>query len=171
MTAPPSSTQPTLQSTKKGGFLAERLRTKGWSIRDAAQYLGVSRQRLYPVFEDPGRARLWECAIAGIPQCTQQIKEELRIARAAKLKLKPVREVPVERPEFEIGDEVVAIRSSGLAEEDERAHIVRLRGSQQTKDLQLLVQGPEGEEWLPEKTFRYYFESTGLNIKRSGGIR
>lgn len=171
MTAPPSSTQPTLQSTKKGGFLAERLRTKGWSIRDAAQYLGVSRQRLYTVFEDPGRARLWECAIAGIPQCTQQIKEELRIARAAKLKLKPVREVPVERPEFEIGDEVVAIRSSGLAEEDERAHIVRLRGSQQTKDLQLLVQGPEGEEWLPEKTFRYYFESTGLNIKRSGGIR
>ena len=171
MTAPPSSTQPTLQSTKKGGFLAERLRTKGWSIRDAAQYLGVSRQRLYTVFEDPGRARLWECAIAGIPQCTPQIKEELRTARAAKLKLKPVREVPVERPEFEIGDEVVAIRSSGLAEEDERAHIVRLRGSQQTKDLQLLVQGPEGEEWLPEKTFRYYFESTGLNIKRSGGIR
>ena len=171
MTAPPSSTQPTLQSTKKGGFLAERLRTKGWSIRDAAQYLGVSRQRLYTVFEDPGRARLWECAIAGIPQCTQQIKEELRTARAAKLKLKPVREVPVERPEFEIGDEVVAIRSSGLAEEDERAHIVRLRGSQQTKDLQLLVQGPEGEEWLPEQTFRYYFESTGLNIKRSGGIR
>ena len=171
MTAPPSSIQPALQSTKKGGFLAERLRTKGWSIRDAAQYLGVSRQRLYTVFEDPGRARLWECAIAGIPQCTQQIKEELRTARAAKLKLKPVREVPVERPEFEIGDEVVAIRSSGLAEEDERAHIVRLRGSQQTKDLQLLVQGPEGEEWLPEKTFRYYFESTGLNIKRSGGIR
>ena len=171
MTAPPSSTPPTLQSTKKGGFLAERLRTKGWSIRDAAQYLGVSRQRLYTVFEDPGRARLWECAIAGIPQCTQQIKEELRTARAAKHKLKPVREVPVERPEFEIGDEVVAIRSSGLAEEDERAHIVRLRGSQQTKDLQLLVQGPEGEEWLPEKTFRYYFESTGLNIKRSGGIR
>ena len=171
MTTPPSSTQPTLQSTKKGGFLAERLRTKGWSIRDAAQYLGVSRQRLYTVFEDPGRARLWECAIAGIPQCTPQIKEELRTARAAKLKLKPVREVPVERPEFEIGDEVVAIRSSGLAEEDERAHIVRLRGSQQTKDLQLLVQGPEGEEWLPEKTFRYYFESTGLNIKRSGGIR
>ena len=171
MTAPPSSIQPTLQSTRKGGFLAERLRTKGWSIRDAAQYLGVSRQRLYTVFEDPGRARLWECAIAGIPQCTQQIKEELRTARAAKLKLKPVREVPVERPEFEIGDEVVAIRSSGMAEEDERAHIVRLRGSQQTKDLLLLVQGPEGEEWLPEKTFRYYFESTGLNIKRSGGIR
>ena len=171
MTAPPSSTQPTQQSTKKGGFLAERLRTKGWSIRDAAQYLGVSRQRLYTVFEDPGRARLWECAIAGIPQCTQQIKEELRTARAAKLKLKPVREVPVERPEFEIGDEVVAVRSSGLADEDQRAHIVRLRGSQQTKDLQLLVQGPEGEEWLPEKTFRYYFESTGLNIKRSGGIR
>ena len=171
MTAPPSSIQPTQQSTKKGGFLAERLRTKGWSIRDAAQYLGVSRQRLYTVFEDPGRARLWECAIAGIPQCTQQIKEELRTARAAKLKLKPVREVPVERPEFEIGDEVVAIRSSGLADEDQRAHIVRLRGSQQTKDLQLLVQGPEGEEWLPEKTFRYYFESTGLNIMRSGGIR
>ena len=171
MTAPPSSTQSALQSTKKGGFLAERLRTKGWSIRDAAQYLGVSRQRLYTVFEDPGRARLWECAIAGIPQCTQQIKEELRTARAAKLKLKPVREVPVERPEFEVGDEVVAVRSSGLADEDQRAHIVRLRGSQQTKDLQLLVQGPEGDEWLPEKTFRYYFESTGLNIKRSGGIR
>ena len=171
MTAPPSSIQPTLQSTRKGGFLAERLRTKGWSIRDAAQYLGVSRQRLYTVFEDPGRARLWECAIAGIPQCTQQIKEELRTARAAKLKLKPVREVPVERPEFEIGDEVVAVRSSGLADEDQRAHIVRLRGSQQTKNLQLLVQGPEGEEWFPEQTFRYYFESTGLNIKRSGGIR
>ena len=171
MTAPPSSIQPTLQSTRKGGFLAERLRTKGWSIRDAAQYLGVSRQRLYTVFEDPGRARLWECAIAGIPQCTPQIKEELRTARAAKLKLKPVREVPVQRPEFEVGDEVVAVRSSGLADEDQRAHIVRLRGSQKTKDLQLLVQGPEGEEWLPEKTFRYYFESTGLNIKRSGGIR
>ena len=100
-----------------------------------------------------------------------QIKEELRTARTAKQKLKPIREVVVERPEFEIGDEVVAVRSSGLADEDQRAHIVRLRGSQKTKDLQLLVQGPEGEEWLPEKTFRYYFESTGLNIKRSGGIR
>lgn len=42
MTAPPSSTQPTLQARKKAGSWLRRLRTMGWSIRDAAQYLGVS---------------------------------------------------------------------------------------------------------------------------------
>ncbi|SFV03086.1 hypothetical protein SAMN04489707_11131 [Paenacidovorax caeni] len=60
------------------GALADKLRLKGWSMSSAALYLGVSRQRLYTVFADPGRARLWDCAIEGMPACTPEISQSLQ---------------------------------------------------------------------------------------------
>lgn len=164
MNADPLATQTPMLGKRSGGLLAQRLRSKGWSIRDAAQYLGVSRQRLYTVFDDPGRARLWECAIAGIPQCTPEIKAQLYAVRKAKPKPLPRASEP--RPEFEIGDKVQAIAFSDIAEEDQYAVIVRLRGSKKTEDLAILVQGPGGEGWYPEKDFHAYFATTGVNIHR-----
>ncbi|BEU98864.1 hypothetical protein ACDW_45700 (plasmid) [Acidovorax sp. DW039] len=168
MNAAPATTPMNAATSRAGGFMAERLRAKGWSIRDAAQYLGVSRQRLYTVFDDPGRARLWECAIAGMPVCTAQIKEELRASRKASAQAKPKHVAPPSEhpPEFEPGDKVIAIRSSGLADEDEEALIVSVRGTKKAGDLAILVQGPSGEDWLPEKDFHHYFSSTGLNTYR-----
>ena len=71
-------TPATAVKKRAGGLLAEKLRQKGWSITSAALYLGVSRQRLYSVFADPGRARLWSCAVEGIPHFSPQIAELLK---------------------------------------------------------------------------------------------
>lgn len=57
--------------------LAQRIRAKGWTIRDAARYLGVSRSRLYEVFRDPTRPRLWVCAISGLPRYGRHVAAEL----------------------------------------------------------------------------------------------
>ncbi len=146
---------------RAGGFLAERLRRKGWAIRDAAEYLGVSRQRLYYVFGDPSRARLWECAIDGMPVCSPELTAQLRAARAAK----PGRNKPTTlvMGEFEIGDEVMATRASGLADEDGTGEIAAIRGTKKGKDLAILVRTDVGEDWFPEVDFHHYFAVTGLN--------
>lgn len=146
---------------RAGGLLAARLREKGWSIRDAADYLGVSRQRLYSVFEDPGRARLWDCAVAGIPQCTQEISQELKALR--KNRVKPPR-THFNAPEFEIGDEVMATRYAGIADEGEAGLIAGLRG--QNAELEILVRMPDGEDWFPKADFHDYFATTGLNASQ-----
>lgn len=146
------------QQPRAGGVLAARLRDKGWSIRDAADYLGVSRQRLYAVFADPGRARLWECAIAGMPACTPHIAQTLKAARkkAAKPAQAKAQEAP---PEFEIGDVVVATKHAGIAEEGEEGVIVALRGTKET--LTLLVRMPSGEDWFAVSDFHAFFATNG----------
>ena len=81
-------TPATAVKKRAGGLLAEKLRQKGWSITSAALYLGVSRQRLYSVFADPGRARLWSCAVEGIPHFSPQIAELLKSLRSQRVKQK-----------------------------------------------------------------------------------
>ncbi len=146
------------QQQRAGGVLAARLREKGWSIRDAADYLGVSRQRLYAVFADPGRARLWECAIAGMPACTPHIAQTLKAARkkAAKPVQEKARQAP---PEFEIGDVVVATKHAGIAEEGEEGVIAGLRGAKET--LTLLVRMAGGEDWFAVSNFHAFFATNG----------
>ena len=63
--------------------LSLALRAKGWTMRDAAQYLGISRQHLYNVAANNSRPRLWDCAIAGMPECTAKLKAELAARRKA----------------------------------------------------------------------------------------
>lgn len=149
--------------------LLAALRDKGWTVRDAAEYLGVSRQRLYSVFADPTRPRLWQCAIAGMPTCTQEIKLALRDKRKAKAKAKPaprpvMGERPGSPPEFEVGDCVMATKHAGIADEGEEGVIAALRGAKAS--LELLVQMPEGEDWFPVALFHEYFSTTGLNSYR-----
>ena len=151
-------THPQAQKQRSGGVLAARIREKGWSIRDAADYLGVSRQRLYAVFADPGRARLWECAIAGMPACTPHIAQTLKAARkkAAKPVQEKARQAP---PEFEIGDVVVATKHAGIAEEGEEGVIAGLRGAKET--LTLLVRMAGGEDWFAVSNFHAFFATNG----------
>ena len=154
------------QGQRAGGVLAARIRDKGWSIRDAADYLGVSRQRLYAVFADPGRARLWECAISGMPACTPHIAQALKAAR--KKVVKPAEGKAQETPpEFEIGDVVVATKHAGIAEEGEEGVIVALCGAKGT--LTLLVRMPSGEDWFAVSDFHAFFATNGKTC--SSGIR
>lgn len=151
-------TQQLQQKPRAGGFLATRLRDKGWNIRDAAEYLGVSRQRLYDVFGDPGRARLWECAIAGMPECTAEIVQALKEARSKRPK--PVPREKITAVGFEVGDVVMATKHAGICEEDVQGWIAGLRGS--GSSLEILVRVPDDEDWFPEKLFHEFFATTGL---------
>ena len=154
-------------SDPHGEPLAQILRNKGWSVRDAAEFLGVSRQRLYSVFADTNRARLWSCAVAGMPQCSPEIKAALKARRKAVAKPKPSRPprpTAPPRPEFEVGDGVMASKYAGIAEEGHEGFIAALRGQQ--KDLQILVRMPAGEDWFPVKDFHEFFATTGLNSTR-----
>lgn len=154
-------THTSAQQQRAGGVLAARLREKGWSIRDAADYLGVSRQRLYAVFADPGRARLWECAIAGMPACTPDIAKALKVARKKAAKLVPGKKVLDAPPEFEVGDMVVATKHAGIAEEGEEGVIAGLCGAKET--LTLLVRMAGGEDWFAVSDFHTFFATNGKN--------
>ena len=150
-----------MATKRSAGLLATRLRDKGWSIKDAAQYLGVSRQRLYTVFDDPSRARLWECAIAGIPACTTEIKAALKADRDRKPRPPP--RVRLVGSEFEVGDEVMATKHAGIGDEGMTGVILALRGEKAS--LQLLIRMDDGEDWFPLKDFHDFFATTGLNRK------
>lgn len=144
------------------GFLADRLRAKGWTIRDAAEYLGVSRQRLYTTFSDPDRPKLWQCAIDGMPACTPEIKLSLKLARDRKPRPKP--RLHMTGPEFEVGDEVMASKHAGIGDEGQCGEIAALRGEKDS--LQLLVRMEDGEDWFPVHLFHEYFATTGLNLRK-----
>lgn len=147
-----------------GTPLAQILRDKGWSVRDAADYLGVSRQRLYSVFADPNRVRLWACAIAGMPPCSPEIKGALSSNRKAKAMPRPSpspRPALQMRPEFEVGDVVVATKYAGIADEGGEGTIAAMRGHKAS--LELLVQAPDGEDWFLVKDFHAFFATTGRN--------
>lgn len=141
-----------------GGYLAARLRENGWSVRDAADYLGVSRQRLYSVFADPRRARLWECAVAGLPVCTDEIKLALKTERDRKPK--PLPRVKIKAPGMEVNDIVICSKYAGIAEEGEEGWIAGLTGKKDA--LKVMVKMPGGEDWFPLKDFHEYFVTNGL---------
>ena len=150
---------------RAGGLLAERLRDKGWSISNAAIYLGVSRQRLYTVFQDPTRARLWDCAVAGMPSYTPEVAQALQNQISAqRRKAPPKPAVTIEVTEFELGDEVMCTKHAGIADEDAKWYVDGLRG--EGPDLQILVVMPDGQDWFPRKLFHEYFSTTGLNRNR-----
>ena len=137
--------------------LHERLRAKGWSVRDAALYLGVSRQRLYSVFADPNSPRLWAAAVQGIPVCSAKIKVALKLERAGIEK----QEKPLSPTfTFAVGDEVIADKYAGIADEGDRGWIEGIHGS--GKSLELLVRMPDGEDWFPIKDFHEFFLTSGI---------
>ena len=114
------------------------------------------------MFADPGRARLWECAIAGMPTCTHEVAKALKAARkkAAKPAQAKAQEAP---PEFEIGDVVIATKHAGIAEEGEEGVIVALRGTKET--LTLLVQMAGGEDWFAVSDFHDFFATNGKSCR------
>lgn len=152
-------TQEKGQRPRAGGVLGSRLRDKGWSMSNAALYLGVSRQRLYMVFADPGRARLWDCAIEGLPACTREIVQSLQALRTRRPKAAPRPVVHVE--EFELGDVVMCTKYAGIADEDAEGYVGGVRGS--GASLEILVVMPDGQDWFPRSLFYDHFASTGLN--------
>lgn len=138
--------------------LVAALKEKGWSIRDAAEYLGVSRQRIYSAFADPFRARLWECAISGLPKCTKAMAKSLKEARKAR--------IPVQRkstgsapPEFEINDGVASVAHSDFCADGQEGWIADIvRDRQGTR---LLIHTQQSQFWLSVKEFREYFVTNG----------
>lgn len=137
--------------------LSDRLREKGWTIRDAAEFLGVSRQRLYSVIADRDRIRLWECAVSGIPVCTPQIAIALKEQR--KRKTKPIPKPKIVVPGIEVGDCVVAMTYAGIAEEGDEGWIEGIQG--QKESLRLLVTMPGGKDWFEVNEFDDLFMTNG----------
>ena len=137
--------------------LRDALRAKGWSVQAAAAYLGVSRQRLYSVFADSSRARLWECAIAGMPVCTPALTPSLkkRTARPAYL----AKTALLAHYPFAVGDVVVCDKYVGFADDGDEGVIAQIRGA--TDMPELLVRMPGGEDWFGLDTFNAHFLTTG----------
>lgn len=163
-----SPTAPQTTGHRADGPLAASIRSKGWSITDAADYLGVARQTLYSVFRDPHRPRLWECAIAGMPACTPELKKSLRnerklqrAQRQAQLQARRPIAAPVQ--EFEIGDEVVCAEPTGYCVEGERGEIKGTRPA--SGSVEILVCMPDGEDWFPKTLFYKHFQPTGINTR------
>ena len=137
--------------------LVDHLRAKGWSVQAAAAYLGVSRQRLYAVFADSDRIRLWECAIAGMPLCTPAIEKSLKKHRnqnAVATQAPPSVLYP-----FAVGDVVVCDKYAGIADEGDEGTISAIRGAASAPEM--LVQMPGGEDWFALHLFNDYFLTTG----------
>lgn len=153
--------------------LLESLLQKGWTVRDAAQYLGVSRQRLHTVLGESLPARLWECAVAGLPACTADLKKRLAQSRKStekpkKTAVKKKAAAPLLSAEFEVNDEVVAAKYVGIADEGDRGVIKALRKSSthpQEVELLISMDSNQQEDWFPTSFFHEHFGTTGL--KRS----
>ena len=144
--------------TPPANSLALQLREKGWSIRDAADYLGVSRQRLYSVFANPSPARLWQCAVSGIPVCTAAIAQSLRDQRRQRIRQRPAAQSHL--PSINVGDGVCALTYVGsIADEGDEGWIVGLRGSSKQLELQIRLSG--GEDWFPLSDFHQMFALNG----------
>ncbi|MER2540394.1 MAG: helix-turn-helix domain-containing protein [Azonexus sp.] len=62
--------------------LAKSLCDKGWSITNAAKYLGVTRQHLYNIIKRPPKGVLWDCAAAGLPACSTNFGDVASVAQA-----------------------------------------------------------------------------------------
>ena len=143
--------------------LTTLLREKRWNISNAAAYLGVSRQRLYAVFADPRRIRLWECAVDGMPVCTAAIAGALRKERKSR---QPVaREHSADRaskPQLEVeeNDVVVSTRHVGdIAVEGDEGWIAEVRIRGRTVDLHVCM--PRGSDWFSLADFHRLFITNG----------
>ena len=138
-------------------MLRDYLRVKGWSVQAAAAYLGVSRQRLYAVFADSDRIRLWECAIAGMPPFSSKIAQTLKASRL--YKAKPIKPPSAILYKFTVGDVIVCDKYAGIADEGDEGTISGIRGSANSPDI--LVHMPGGQDWFAFDLFNDYFLTNG----------
>lgn len=163
--------------------LAEQIRSKGWTIRDAATYLGVSRSRLYEVFAMDEPPRLWTCAVDGMPKYAVKAQQEVLRLRANHV---PRSRSPSERPALqdpaeiehayshvdedfvappevasglEVGDIVIAIARLQMVEPGEEAVIT---GFEELGEVRLiLVQTDTHQIRVVESVFFDFFVETG----------
>ena len=148
-----------LSSTAAVKSLTDKLRDKGWTVRDAALYLGVSRQRLYSVFADREHERLWDCAIQGMPRCSPALAKEIKALRLHQPASKPIKKNSLSSYQFAIGDVVVCDHYAGIADDGDEGVIADIR--QAGKEPEILVRMPEGEDWFSLSLFHKHFLTTG----------
>ena len=146
------------ETSKKSGrqrvncVLADKLHEKGWSVRAAAQYLGVSRQRLYSVFANSDHARLWDCAISGMPAFTADM--QISMTRPRKKKAPKHDAQP-----FSVGDVVVCDKYAGIADDGDEGTITGLRSTKLGQEIEVSM--PGGMDWFPLAQFHAHFLTTG----------
>ena len=56
--------------------LSEQLKAKGWTVKDAAEFFGVSRQKLHSVLAEAMPTNLWVCAVNGMPKFVASMKHQ-----------------------------------------------------------------------------------------------
>lgn len=159
-----------MRSTGIDNHLTHQLKHKGWTVRDAAEYLGVSRQRLYAVFDDHNRPRLWNCAIAGMPECTDAIRQELAQKRKNKPKVSRTRtaHTHTNRLPFAVGDGVFSLVEIDIAHEGASGWIVGITG--QGKDCFIEVSMPDGNDTFSIDDFEDFFQGNGRKQIACDGI-
>lgn len=161
----PQSLRPKSKKT-----LEAALQTKGWNMINAAQYLGVSRQYLYTQLDAPSRPRLVECAIMGLPQCTDDIaaalkaeRDKLKASRPSKPKPSPDTSPQAEPPgRFSVGDGVTADRNVGAdVDEGDEGWIVRKFLNETGTLIYVIDFGTKGIESFPDDLANKLFVQNG----------
>lgn len=146
--------------------LKSAIRDKSWTVRDAADYLEVSRQRLYSAIADKHRARFWDLAILNLPMCSEAIRNELALARAANKRKRHKRANAKALPKpqthsIDVDDYVVAISYAGIAEEGDQGCVIAVRGHGAWREYQ--VETTSGQRWFSQDEFDDHFQTTGLS--------
>lgn len=137
-----------------GTDIHRQILAKGWTVRDAAKFWGVSRQRLYQVFKQEAPALLWDCAARGLPEASPQMLA-LANSRATE---KPGRVPPIQKSTnnritqasgYALGDVLMAATYVGeIADEGEEGVITAIKRSGNLWTF--LVRFDRGEDWFPE---------------------
>ncbi len=146
------------------------LRDKGWTILNAAQYLGVSRQYLYNQFDDLQRPRLVQCAILGLPECSADIAAELktqrdRIKAARQPKQRQVEPTDELGGRFQVGEGVSADRNVGeFVDEGDEGWIKEKFVTDEGMLTYVIDFGEKGIETFPEAMANHLFVQNGKTV-------
>lgn len=151
--------------------LSEQLKAKGWTVKDAAEFFGVSRQKLHSVLVESVPTNLWVCAVNGIPKFAASMKKKhpkkkKQNAVASGETCKEIQSLS----EFECGDIVIASKYIGIIDEGEEGVITEIKGKGANVLLEISFHSGADKEWFPLDYFYNHFGTTGLNINSAAGV-
>lgn len=131
-----------------------RIQDKGWSLTDAADFLGVSRQNLYNALNEAEPILLWQLAIAALPPATPELSRRLRAARQA---ARAARAAPVSP--YAPRDVLICVEDCAVAQEGDEVVVadVRVRG----RRGEFRLRAARGEAWLSQRALETHFVATG----------
>lgn len=151
--------------------LSEQLKAKGWTVKDAAEFFGVSRQKLHSVLAEAMPTNLWVCAVNGMPKFVASMKHQH--VKKKKQKATSSGESSNQNQsssEFECGDIVIASKYIGIIDEGEEGVITEIKWKGADTFLEISFRSGVYKESFPLDYFYNHFGTTGLNINSAAGV-